>query len=84
MNLSAAVVHHGTAGTPKASLEEQDPHLAKRQLWTWKPAKDVRGHAESEARPGLKGLDDWPRCCLVSFWKIPCDLYGDSRGKPAH
>lgn len=24
------------------------------------PAKDVRGHAESEARPGLKGLDHGP------------------------
>lgn len=60
MNLSAGVVHHGTAGARKASLEKQDLHLAKRQMWTWKPAKDVRGHAESEARPGLKGLDHWP------------------------
>ena len=35
MNLSMAVVHHGTAAAREASLEKQDPHLAKRRLWTW-------------------------------------------------
>lgn len=35
MNFSTAVVHHQTAAAREASLEKQDPHLAKRRLWTW-------------------------------------------------
>lgn len=60
MNLSTAVVHHGTAGAQKAVFGKAGSSPCEEATVELEPAKDVQNHAESETRPGLKGLDHRP------------------------